>query len=1261
MGVDGGTIWKPPANAAEIIFSNLKSNINNCDRKDVASYHNVYMEFSLAVMIFGSSHRPVKDPFCYRYQIDENSGIALIEDKAVHFSRRFRVAYLPDILKFQFTNYLNHLSNVSDYCNSRGFSKLSNNILKIVSGNRNQQIPLFFYIRSEKVEGVSEIDVRKMFETYSHVPANFNRRWVSTLLVDQKAPSWVISCALGHAESRVLPNGNYCQQSQVEIRDMLNRYINPKLLEIGCKPVVSQFRSQFGRDAGLPSYAQLNRELGPVFRRNNRLMKRRQAKTLIRKMAGEVDLVEWSGGFEIGSKGWIGYFIDQLNIKGLPVRYSLVLLSRYFSQNLNKNDTDKSLLWVRPERLEGSLWRSDDVYSYSRSVKVRKLFGEYLEGLGAKNRSLSAIEIMAVRVFSLAMYSAISCVDILEKVIFGDFTIIELNGLFGLYVCSKGKSQDYQVLPVDPVTVAISKKICGVECESLAGLRGGFLSVAKKLGVDCDGFDSALIDISGIARSLIKFEVGGSVREVESYARFHTSLDLKILTRIIYKKPLLPVFHKSDSLVTGVELQIGLSSVKNTVVGLRDLSRSLRDCMKDSAINKYLVEIERQNSFGNIRLSSAKKRVYLSTCMKLLLRSEQLPMVGRLVIHWGIWLCGNKTRHNNTILAETVVNYICLILNKIHQSSDSLVLYFDPDEWEDCYLQAINGCEISGMNNLVNRLFDFHYYLEGNWRVPKIEWEEIFSTADIKNRPVEVDANLLTLTEYQLAIRFLLRESKKHRVYVFCAWLIFLGFRFGLRWSESYYLFRRDFIYDHAGELYVRVRENGWRRVKSKSGNRVVPIIGLLSADEKSLVNKIELSSYSSSLSDNAERNLICIDPISYEKYDENRVSLIVNSVLKQVSGDTRLHYHHLRHGFATRLMILTSQHCFSSENFNIIEEHLLPPLQKGDLCLRNEFPMGVSAMRGVSDLLGHADMFVTLHTYIHIQNWLRLNTFQSFIPVLGDSSLAFLLGRSRSSIRKKRHRNGVSNDSQQLQNWLQNELSVNSSPPVKINKNLKIVIKDSILDSSIQNISLQAMHSLLVNYSSHGRDVSVISRRFKLDQDVVSKIISQAADVEAKSGYERFSLNKDLPHPKCVDFCNRSEWNNVDIALQRLSQVDSVLLVLCCKSWSSAYHHSTNQYFFKTYDDLYNFVYLLKEVGVSFDRASCFIQGHTRRNSYFEGQLSDFGIVLKNNKIPYKRLSKGKNIRQQSVVLDLRNISGTLVTKMQVNRFMFISSIMHG
>jgi integrase len=1203
-------------------------------------------------MMFASGHRPVDDVFCYRGQLDERSGLAIIDDKAVNEARRYRLAYLPDVAREQLQHYLDHLSQLVDYCRPRRHKELQAALENCLSGGFTSALPFFFYLSRDGVEGVGYKAVSEMCNRYAQSPPNINRKWLATELVGNAAPAWIVAACMGHTETAILPNGRFCRESQMKIRESVSELINPALLSAGWTAMGSKFRAQFGRDDGLPDFVDTGREFGPELRFKWREGKRQAAKAIIREA---VSSLEQRGPSVFASKDKMNAARDQLfetlKVQNIPLKYAVELFSRYLAKRLRGNLQVANVVWSRSERLEPSSWKRQDLKRYRTAVACRHQFFCYLEERAKQSAGLDVSEILALRVFTLAFMSGVSSDNVYESVLSDKCPLTQVKSSFFIG-CASVKNGTLRPLLIDIYSAVLSRRLQSIERQGDASPSAELKRVAKNIGLPHQTLQQIFDCLSGYVLAISHIESSGPVHAVATDLLRQSSLDLRVVTRLLYRKPLDSSFESDVDIDSGPEMHLISGECNDPMKSISSFVTALREAMSRESINAYIRDNKKSERFVEYSLSLSQERTYLSRYIKSYLGRHSLPALGQLIGHWGVWLCEHKTRHKNSIQAKTAVEYVSLIAKSLRDCAGSLVLQYDENEWEASYIGAIEGSAIGGMSSLAARLYDFHAYLVEIWSAPEIVWDDVFATAGSKNIVSKVDANIVTFDEYQSSIEFLVNHHGGSYDYKFCAWLLFLGFRFGLRWSEAYYLTDADFILGDPAGLYVNICENSHRRLKTTSSKRSIPLIGELSGLERLLVDTILVSKESSDSIGAGASGLLCVDPMRSRIIDEVRIGRIVNSVLKQASGDSRLRFHHLRHGYASRLMAL-AEGCVVGDG---IANRLMEPLTPSDVaCISKNNLQGVLTLRAISDLLGHADMATTLHSYVHVLDFGMSHALGLSIPAPSGRLIAMVLGRTEAAVRKKMQRLHIKPKSESVQKWLMGELheEYDLVPPVLDARYFRIL--DSDVTPS-KDVSLEVRHRILVSYAMYGRDSDLVAKRIGVSVDAVQTIIKAGIKVERTSGYERFALSSRVNNASDGEFRNETEWRNVDGVLKKINLINEFLVARAVEAWIGAYHTSSAQYYFYEFDDLIVFVRFLIALDIRVEAASFRLIGRVKRDPRALEELQTLGVIETMDSSRYHRLGKGVQARRRSIALNLKKISGSVTTKSQVNRLFFVS-----
>jgi|GEM_PF-2506723 len=234
---------------------------------------------------------------------------------------------------------------------------------------------------------------------------------------------------------------------------------------------------------------------------------------------------------------------------------------------------------------------------------------------------------------------------------------------------------------------------------------------------------------------------------------------------------------------------------------------------------------------------------------------------------------------------------------------------------------------------------------------------------------VAVDAGIVTWPEYEQALQLLLNDPSvdlRTRQLNAMAW--FLIFRFGARVSEALGIRRKDLVVD--GErVIVLLRQNDYRDIKTDAGIRQVPLIGPLSRPERGLVSgwldhidAFADSDYLSAVFAEAERPRRLMDRGAIERR--------LTEALRAVTGSDRIHLHHARHAFGSRLeLLMTLDELPNSPQWRGIVERILglcEPVQARRLLLdhpsRSKRGLWATALA-----MGHAGPGVSQRSYLHL------------------------------------------------------------------------------------------------------------------------------------------------------------------------------------------------------------------------------------------------------------------------------------------------------
>ena len=246
-----------------------------------------------------------------------------------------------------------------------------------------------------------------------------------------------------------------------------------------------------------------------------------------------------------------------------------------------------------------------------------------------------------------------------------------------------------------------------------------------------------------------------------------------------------------------------------------------------------------------------------------------------------------------------------------------------------------------------------------------------------------MDANVVTHAEYQcawgcLTSRLQRDEGANTEDVLVTTLLLVLGFKLGLRRREASLLRRADF---HDGrDPEVLVRGSRFAATKSSASIRRVPILPFLSSEETTLLRRFmklrteQGCEIGGLLFSDDERGLT---PKRLDGHFH-----VVSTILRSVTNDVRLVFHHLRHSFVNWTVIQM-----------LIGMGTIVPSEDDPVALRSEAfsvgecrrvfqyffeEVGLSDVHGgrrilfqVAALVGHSSPEVMLRHYTHMTSWI--------------------------------------------------------------------------------------------------------------------------------------------------------------------------------------------------------------------------------------------------------------------------------------------------
>lgn len=323
----------------------------------------------------------------------------------------------------------------------------------------------------------------------------------------------------------------------------------------------------------------------------------------------------------------------------------------------------------------------------------------------------------------------------------------------------------------------------------------------------------------------------------------------------------------------------------------------------------------------------------------------------------------------------------------------------DTETLESLYLEILEDADINSSvrkqrRQVARALREFHHFLVQKFDTEPINTREILG---IGKGLVPVDANLITFDEYEAILTELPKSVRVVRGNLFAQaklvgaarLILMLSFKCGLRRMEVLKLKLVDVCEHDPAELLVRPSDA--RGLKTISSTRKMPLYALLSKDELEELRRwkqarlFEISGESSnSRRDQSQDDfLFGIPELGFDFIPQDTIISIIHYAMREVTKDSSLRFHHLRHSFSSwlffRLMLSdlpnaslvislpprTTAYLNDSVNFR---NRLYG---RSDLTRRHTY--------SVASLLGHSGPDVSLEHYVHfcghlLAQWLTVD-----------------------------------------------------------------------------------------------------------------------------------------------------------------------------------------------------------------------------------------------------------------------------------------------
>jgi len=386
-----------------------------------------------------------------------------------------------------------------------------------------------------------------------------------------------------------------------------------------------------------------------------------------------------------------------------------------------------------------------------------------------------------------------------------------------------------------------------------------------------------------------------------------------------------------------------------------------------------------------------------------------LASVQRLA-EWVEWLFSGRHAHSPVSPNTAYDRYNAIAERLVGQLGTRDPAQFDAEvDYFDLYTTAIEDAQAEGDPARVRRgLHSFHTFLtQTHPCVPDLLESDLFAGRGGGHRP---DPNLVGYGTYVAATNLIRRNhTTSDETAMVMTMLVELGLFGGLRRGEAGAL--RICDVEPEPDFNIVVRPTDRRGVKTHAGVRVVPF-GLLAPHnaKKNLQTLYEHRLACSDVPGPRSKAELFRLPNRGPIRNNDQILEDVTSVLAAATNDATVRFHHLRHTFASALLLqlwqaehgresnadtgvaslgrLLGQDLHSSEASRVLREKLV-----ADAGTQRR------SLRAISLMLGHSGVSVSFEHYIHVTDYIAGAELAAAVAPLSVAQISRLTGYSVSRV----------------------------------------------------------------------------------------------------------------------------------------------------------------------------------------------------------------------------------------------------------------------
>lgn len=1058
------------------------------DSDDLAVRHNSFIDYVLALVFCATGHRPVIDPIHSQKLFDLERGWILINDKVVHEERAWRISALPPIACEQLQHYLEYLPRLAAWldCSTQTYPA-RDQVQGLLNGK--ESIPFFFYLDTDKKEIIQSItpgQMRDRWLRYWKLPLNFLRHVAASELAISSGQPRLTQIQLGHSAGTDHAFGVAATESVTQVMSEVRDHAENFMQTLGWKALRSPVRMpknhKLSVPASLPAPQKLfGSDMRKLRRKKNHVDNSATVRAAIKEITvQDQPLLRLEQLEKIQAEVIASAPSTQRNA-------CLRLLYRFISRLQGGKALLKELAQHRELELEPSPFIADSLAAYQKAEQLRRSFLDYLDvSYDSRTASLDSNRIAEI-ILSASLFGGLATPQLLQalpKALLNHTYQLNNQLFLDLPLSDKAQSPIFRWFP-DQVSQLLIHGFHTYGAKSKAGLpkadriQQQLGKLLRTLGTSSEQNVWQLL--SAIAKSVNIMELPGHTCAIldgriasvsvplAQWVRVQSGKALETASQEQASQLIEPPFAKPINLAAG-----------HTAKQVREFLRQLISILSTAAD---------QQARGNSKRSTVQKK-QLEKLLKhnFVENSSQWSQPTMLVIAWALHLCRHGTRAKKNLAFNTIKKYVPMVARALLLIvPEKSFLDLEGDEFESLYLEIIEAQAPNRKEDIAGRLYEFHHFLIQAYAIESPAWCEIFRASGNRTNTYFADANIVSESEYLAVLdaivgcqQLSIRQRLQYQV------MLILGYRFGLRFGEAFRLQYRD-IQHFEDVMLITVRNNIYGDLKSSAAQRIVPLLETLRDQEQDALSQL-IQSSATHWEANPHAALMTSDSNLKILSDKTKTAAHLNQALKEITGDSRMRYHHLRHSWATRFYAL---------HYSADVPH---PLASQSTCWQHwsEF-IGLHQTRyplsSLATALGHLDESTTLASYVHSSDASYSDRALPDGLKISHKATAYALYISHDAAKQKSSRSTLFKLSDVIP---QPAISLQPRPTTFTPANLASE-NNSVTPKIVERILLRARQT--------GYSANEIAREFLVHVDLVMSVINCAARVEQESGFDFYMV----------------------------------------------------------------------------------------------------------------------------------------------------------